>query len=127
MTYKTARYRIFPQQDGNVYRFYCDVSGALVYTSKPLRAETPEEELRLAWESGARAEFNRCEKCGNWISDVMYNADVHHCVVCTPWEDPPNFCPQPVIAADRNIRVSKTAITFFIITRSFLTRAASLN
>lgn len=94
MTNKTARYRIFPQQDGNVYRFYCDVSGALVYTTGPLHAATPEEELMLAWESGARSEFNHCEKCGNWISDVMYNADVHHCVACTPWEGPPSFCPQ---------------------------------
>ena len=38
--------------------------------------------------------FNHCKKCGKWVSDVMYNADVHECVECAPWQESPNFCPQ---------------------------------
>ncbi len=40
-----------------------------------------------------KAHFNLCHTCGKWISDVMYNADTLSCVDCTPWEDPPRYCP----------------------------------
>lgn len=90
----TARYKIISDTGGNRYQFFCDLSGALVCTTKPIRADTPEQELLLAWESEGKREFNPCRKCGKWVSDVMYNADVLECVECAPWEDPPNFCPQ---------------------------------
>ena len=40
---------------------------------------------------GRRAKFNPCGRCGRWVSDVMYNADVHECVACAPWENLPHF------------------------------------
>ena len=91
---KSASYKVVADAGGNRYRFYCDLSGALLCTTKPYHADTPEQELLLAWESEGRREFNPCHKCGKWVSDVMYNADVLECVECAPWEDPPNFCPQ---------------------------------
>ena len=42
---KTAAYKITPETGGNRYRFYCDVSGALVCITSPYHADTPEEEL----------------------------------------------------------------------------------
>ena len=36
----------------------------------------------------------RCEKCGRWISDAMFNSEVHECVKCAPWENYPRYCPQ---------------------------------
>lgn len=42
--------------------------------------------VEAAWEKGGRAKFNPCGQCGRWVSDVMYNADVHECVACAPWE-----------------------------------------
>ena len=89
----TAKYRIMSDAGGNRYRFYCDASGALVCTTKPYHAETPEEALTQAWENEGKPEFNRCRKCGKWVSDVMYNADVHECVECAPWQEVPNYCP----------------------------------
>lgn len=90
--HKTARYRIIADAGGNRYRFYCDASGMAVCTTKPIRADTREEELRLAWETEGRQYFNRCTKCGRWISDKMYNADVLQCVDCAPWQNKPNYC-----------------------------------
>ena len=91
---KTASYRAVVGEDGNRYYFYCDLSGALVCTTQVNHADTPEDELRLAWETQCKAEFNHCKKCGKWVSDVMYNADVHECVECAPWQEAPNYCPQ---------------------------------
>lgn len=31
-----------------------------------------------------RLEFNHCEKCGNWISNVRCNAGAHPCAACIP-------------------------------------------
>ena len=90
----TARYKIITDTGGNRYQFFCDLSGAHVCTTQPIRADTPGEELTQAWESQGKAEFNHCKKCGKWVSDVMYNADVHECVECAPWQEAPNYCPQ---------------------------------
>lgn len=35
---------------------------------------------------------SRCHKCGRWVIDAMYNADVLECVECAPWEGEPVFC-----------------------------------
>jgi len=90
----TAGYKIISGPEGNRYQFFCDLSRALACTTNPIPADTPEQELQIAWETEGRQEFNRCNKCGKWVSDVMFNADVHECVECAPWENPPNFCPQ---------------------------------
>lgn len=90
----TAPYRIISDGGGRRYRFYCERSGMAVCMTKPIRAHTAEEELRLAWESEGRRQFNRCNKCGKWVCDVMYNVDTMECVYCSPWEEPPFFCPK---------------------------------
>lgn len=89
---KTASYRAVAEEDGNRYHFYCDLSGALVCTTQVYHADTPEDELRLAWETQGKAEFNHCEKCGKWVSDAMYNPEVLECVECAPFEYEPKYC-----------------------------------
>lgn len=91
---KTATYRIITDEDGRRrYRFFCDISGAVGCTTKPQGGKASEQELMSAWESEGRECFNHCHKCGKWVSDVMYNADVLECVFCAPWEDKPKYCP----------------------------------
>lgn len=46
----------------------------------------------MAWEQEGKQHFNQCRRCGRWVSDVMYNADVLECVGCTPWENVPKYC-----------------------------------
>lgn len=91
---RTAAYRIITDAGGNRYRFFCDLSGAAMCTTEPVLAETQEQELALAWESEGRQHFNHCHNCGKWVCDAMYNADVCHCVACTPWEERPRYCSQ---------------------------------
>ena len=90
--HKTAVCKRIPCADGNRYRFYCALSGALTCTTEPIRAKTPEEELRIAWETVGRKHFNLCHKCGKWVIDAMYNADALECVACAPWENTPEYC-----------------------------------
>ena len=89
---QTARYQIIPGPGGNRYRFFCDLSGAALCFTKPVRGESAEAELLLAWESEGRRHFNHCHRCGRWVSDVMYNADELCCVDCAPWRPRPRFC-----------------------------------
>lgn len=87
-----SRYRIVTEPKGNRYHFFCEASGALGCTTNPTRAQSPEEELRLAWMMEGRQQFNLCHKCGRWVIDAMFNADVLQCVDCAPWENRPKFC-----------------------------------
>ena len=89
---KTAAYKMISDAGGNRYKFYCEMSGALACTTEPIRAKTPEEELQIAWETVGRKHFNLCHKCGRWVIDAVYNADVWECVECAPYEAEPNFC-----------------------------------
>ena len=75
-----ATHKIVAHADGNIYKFYCDLSGALVCTTKPYKADTPENELQLAWEQEAKQHFNFCHKCGKQVSNAMFNVDVLECV-----------------------------------------------
>ena len=88
----TAKYRIMSDAGGNRYRFYCDASGVLACCTKSYHAETPEQELRLAWEREGSQAFNRCNKCGRYVIDAMFNAEVLECVECAPFEGEPAFC-----------------------------------
>ncbi len=90
---KTARYKIISDAGGNRYRFFCDLSGLAVCTTKPIRADTEKEGLALAWETEGRQHFDRCHKCGRWVCGAMYNPDVCECVACAPWENLPSYCP----------------------------------
>lgn len=89
---KTAAYKVISDAGGNRYRFYCELSGALACTTEPLCAQTPEEELRIAWETVGRKHLNLCHKCGRWVIDAVYNVDVFECVECAPYEEEPNYC-----------------------------------
>ena len=88
----TAKYRVIADSEGSRYRFFCDVSGMALCTTAPIRGDTQEEELKTAWETEGRQHFNRCSKCGKWVSDPMYNADMLQCVDCAPWQEKPNYC-----------------------------------
>lgn len=91
---ETSKYKIIPDKNGNRYEFFCDLSDALVCTTNVYKNDDAEKELILAWETEARELFNRCQKCGRWIIDAMYNPDVLSCVCCVPLEEYPEFCPQ---------------------------------
>lgn len=90
--FNTARYIVIPSSEGNLFRFFCEISGANVCTTKPIKAETREKELKIAWETEGKKKFNFCIKCRRYVSDAMYNPDVCQCVDCAPWETFPNFC-----------------------------------
>ena len=91
---KTADYNIISTPNGNVYQFFCDLSGALCVETATYNDADSEKELMTAWETEGKEHFNPCHKCGIWVSDVMYNPDVHSCVRCTPIEDIPEYCPK---------------------------------
>ena len=96
----TAKYRVIADSGGSRYRFFCDVSGMALCTTDPIRGDTQEEELKTAWETEGRQHFNRCSKCGKWVSDPMYNADMLQCVDCAPWQEKPN-CGIAIAPSDR--------------------------
>jgi len=89
---KTAKYEIISSIWGNRYRFFDDLSGAFVIETKPIKAENQEKELSIAWERYGRIHFNKCLKCGKYVTAMMYNPEVDNCVQCTPWEMKPHFC-----------------------------------
>jgi len=91
------RHRYFVDSDGAWIRFFCELSGAAVYTARA-DADTAAQ----VWEKEGRYRFNRCRKCGKWICNAMYNADMMECVDCAPWEDVPRFCVGCGTAAEEN-------------------------
>ncbi len=92
--HKIADYKVLKEDKGIRYRFFCQASGMAMMTSKRYLGTDPEQELEIAWNNEGRGHFNLCHKCGRWVCDAMYNADVLHCVDCTPWEDKPKYCTQ---------------------------------
>ncbi len=90
---KTASYKTIVNEAGTCYRFFCDLSGLSICTTKPLHTDTEEEALALAWQSEGKKHFNQCQRCGKWVCDAMFNADVLECVACAPWENNPLYCP----------------------------------
>lgn len=90
---KTASYKVTADSGGYTFRFFCDSSGELGCVSKPIRADTEDAALMLAWESEGRRHFNRCGRCGHFVSAAMFNLTAGQCVDCAPWEEAyPNFC-----------------------------------
>ena len=83
---KTATYRVVTDAGGGRrFRFYCDLSGELCCVTKPLRADTEQAALALA--------FNRCARCGRFVSSAMFNVHAEQCLDCAPWESEyPSFC-----------------------------------
>lgn len=90
---RSARYKIIAGTEGNRYQFFCDLSGALIYTSEPVFLDTPEHELMFVWSSEGKKHFNLCNRCGRWVSDTVYNVETMECVACSPWEEEPAYCP----------------------------------
>ena len=88
----TAKYSIIADSGGSRYRFFCDLSGMVLCTTNPIRGDTQQQELNIAWETEGKKHFNRCSKCGKWVSDPMFNADMLQCVDCAPWQEKPNYC-----------------------------------
>ena len=88
----TSRYQVVEQTSlGRRYCFCCEVSKTPVYTTGPIRADTPEEELALAWRE-AKLHFNGCSECGKWIRDEAYNIDEMKCIECAPYKTRPRYC-----------------------------------
>ena len=90
----TAAYKVIADSGGLRFQFFCDLSGARACTTGVIHADTPEKALEIAWETEGKKELNHCSKCGSWVSDAMFNASVHECVECAPWENYPLYCPQ---------------------------------
>ena len=91
-----SSHEILSEKKGVRFKFLCDLSGMHVCTSKKYDAETEKEilgSLESAWNNEGKQMFNFCHKCGKWVSDIMFNADVLRCVRCAPWEDTPDYCP----------------------------------
>lgn len=89
-----APYRILQDGGGMRVRFFCEASGAAVCTAPILPMQPIEAALEEVWRTEGRDHFNRCQKCGKWVADVMYNPNTLECVACSPWEEKPAFCPQ---------------------------------
>lgn len=89
----TSKYKVIKDSSGYRYQFNCDLSNLTVYTSKVYFASSESDGLQRAWEEEGHKNFNQCHRCGRFVCDAMYNADVLECVACAPWEDPPMFCP----------------------------------
>lgn len=90
---KTATYKVTADSGGYVFRFFCDSSGQLGCVTGPVQADNVSQALDIAWETEGRLHFNRCDKCGRYVSAAMFNLTAGQCVDCAPWEDAyPNFC-----------------------------------
>jgi len=89
MDHKTANYKVIHHILGNRYQFFCDLSGAYVCTSKMIHMKSKKAELEYAWAHDCKNNFNQCRKCGKWVIDAMYNAEVLECVQCAPYEEEP--------------------------------------
>ena len=100
---KTATYKVVADAGGGrVFRFYCDISGELCCVTKPIRADTEEAALEIAWETEGRWEFNHCPKCGKYVSSAMFNVNAGLCLDCAPWEDEYPRSAITVASASRN-------------------------
>ena len=93
---KTAAYRVETDSGGGrVFRFYCDISGELGCVTRPIVADSEQAALAQAWEAEGRRAFDRCPKCGRYVSSAMFNINAGQCLDCAPWEDEyPAFCHQ---------------------------------
>lgn len=73
------------------FRFFCEASGAAICMTRPMPRQPIETALEDAWQAEGREHFNRYQRCGKWVVDVMYNPNT---LACSPWEEKPVFCPQ---------------------------------
>ena len=71
---KTATYKITPDTGGNRYRFYCDVSGALVCITSPYHAD-----IECTDCAPFEYETRYCKSCG---AKIDAGAEERFCPVC---------------------------------------------
>lgn len=90
--YKTADYKAVEDSGGHRFMFYCQVSTAHVCTTKQIYPGEVEKALLEAWQAEGRRSFNQCSRCGKWVIDAVFNAEVLECVECAPYEAEPKFC-----------------------------------
>lgn len=112
---KTAKYEVISCRNGNRYKFIDELSGAVIVETKPIKVNSQEDGLAVAWERYGRMYFNKCTKCGKYVSDMMFNADVNNCVKCTPWEMRPHYCSvcgESVALADKFCRRCGTELQY---------------
>ena len=102
---KTAACKMISDTGGYRYKFYCEISGALACTTEPIHAKTPEEGLRIAWETVGRNHFNLCHKFGRRVIDAVYNAVVFECVECAPYESEPQYCKNCGVKIEKPSRI----------------------
>ena len=77
---KTATYRVVTDSGGGrIFRFYCDISGELCCVSKPIRADTEEAALEMAWEQEGKWEFNLCPNAGSMFP-LLCSMSTRDCV-----------------------------------------------
>lgn len=88
----TSKYKAVSDGGGYRFIFYCDVSDAHVCTTKEIYKGSEEEALLAAWQAEGCEHFNLCHRCGKWVIDAVYNAEVLECVECAPYESEPKFC-----------------------------------
>ncbi len=88
----TAKHKAVADGGGYRFIFYCDVSDAHVCTTKEIYKGSEEDALLAAWQAEGRGYFNQCHRCGKWVLDAVYNAEVLECVECAPYEAEPKFC-----------------------------------
>ena len=68
MQNKTASFKLITDNNGKLrYQFFCDLSGSLEYTSKPINKNHQDVELGKIWSSEAKEHFNYCKKCGKCV------------------------------------------------------------
>ena len=89
---RTAKFKVVSDGGGHRFVFYCDLSDARVCTTQKIYHQNVRESLLAAWLAEGRECFNRCHKCGKWVMDAVYNAEVLECVECAPYESEPRFC-----------------------------------
>ena len=82
----TASFKRIKGSKGTRYMFYCDLSGVLVCTTREIQSVFDDKELMTVWKAEGEQHFNKCHKCGRWVIDAMYNAEVLECVSCAPYE-----------------------------------------
>ena len=103
---RTAKYKVVPDGGGYRFIFYCDVSDAHVCTTRQIyHGNSAEGALLAAWQAEGSRYFNRCHKCGKWVIDAVYNAEVLECVVCAPYEAEPKYCKNCGIKIEEPVKV----------------------
>ena len=103
---RTAKHKVVTDGGGYRFIFYCDVSDAHVYTTSQIyQGDSEEAALLAAWQAEGREHFNRCHKCGKWVIDAVYNAEVLECVECAPYEAEPKYCKNCGIKIEEPVKV----------------------